>query len=57
MKIIIRTTNDYPHYQRSEEEYKTYDEAMDRFNALSKELCAKCNKGELQDYRLELREN
>ena len=54
MKIIIFKTNNYPHYEKTEERFADYESAMKRFEQLSKELCCECNAGKLQDYELRL---
>lgn len=52
--IHIWTTTDYPRYDHTTETVAK-EKAMDRFNEISKDLIRKCNAGELQDYKLELR--
>ena len=54
MTIHIFKTNDYPHYEHLTEIYTEAADAEKRFNELSRELIRQCNRGELQDYQLEL---
>ena len=52
--IHIWTTANYPYYNHTTETVAE-EKALDRFDEISKELIRKCNAGELQDYKLELR--
>lgn len=55
MTIHIFKTNNYPHYEHQTETFENEEDAMKRFDELSRELIRQCNRGELQDYSLELR--
>ena len=46
--LIIHKTNNYPYYEKEEEKFKTFEEAMQRMDEVSKEL------KDWQDYNLEI---
>lgn len=48
-KLVIHKTNNYPHYEKTEETFRTLEAAEARMNEVSKEL------QNMQDYNLEIR--
>ena len=52
--LIIRKTNNYPFYERAEEQFETLEAAEKRLDEASKCLMGQCRKGTLQDYNLEI---
>ena len=52
--LIIKTTENYPHYKKFKETFKTLKEAQCRMDEVSDLLQWQCNKGNLQDYDLEI---
>ncbi len=52
--LIIRKTNNYPYYERAEEQFDTLEAAEKRLDEESKNLMGQCRKGKLQDYNLEI---
>ena len=54
-ELIIKTTNNYPHYKKEIESFKTFEEAYNRLDEVSERLVKQCRANTLQDYNLEIR--